>query len=55
MIVTCVTPGCLNEGIPIEIADTWIDQDDIERPVEIAWCSPCEQWIIPPPTEGGTP
>ncbi len=52
MNVTCETPGCDNEGITIEVADTWLDVGGIERPSEIARCGRCNEWIIPPPTEG---
>lgn len=51
MIVTCQTPGCENQGIPLEIADTWTDQDGTQNPVTVVQCGPCHQWIIPPPED----
>lgn len=49
MIVTCKTPGCENEGFPIEIADHWIDYDSegnpVERPIEFVQCGPCGNMI----------
>lgn len=48
MTVTCRTAGCGNEGIPLEIADTWTDTDGVEQPVAVVQCGVCLGWIIPP-------
>lgn len=55
MTVTCLTSGCENEGIALQVPSTTTDPDGTIRPVAIVQCGPCQQWIIPPPTEGGTP
>lgn len=52
MTVTCETQGCENQSIPIDIADTWTDQDGVQQPVTVVGCGACGQWIIPPPIEG---
>ncbi|MFJ4173417.1 hypothetical protein [Microbacterium sp. NPDC089696] len=49
MIVACETEGCENEGIEIEIPDTWTDTEGQEQPVAVVLCGVCEHWIIPPP------
>lgn len=48
MTVTCRTAGCGNEGIAIEIADTWLDRDGTVHPVTVVQCGVCFEWIIPP-------
>lgn len=42
--VHCTTPGCINEGVGIEVAD---DPDGAVQ------CGPCEQWIIAPNEDFG--
>lgn len=48
MTVTCETEGCGNEGIPLEIADTWTDTEGVQQPVAVVQCGVCLGWIIPP-------
>lgn len=38
----CQTPGCENNGVPIQVAD---------HPSVTVLCGPCGQWIIPPQIE----
>ena len=49
MIVACETQGCENEGIQIEIADTWTDTEGTQQPVTVVQCGVCLGWILPPP------
>lgn len=46
MTVTCETENCENQGIPIEIADTWTGTDGEQHQVTSVMCGACEQWII---------
>ncbi|WP_136057233.1 hypothetical protein [Microbacterium sp. K24] len=48
MTVICETAGCENEGIAIEIADTWSDLEGNSHPVEVVQCGACFEWIIAP-------
>ena len=48
-VVTCHTPGCVNDGIPITIT-TVMDDPGIPPP-QVVYCGPCQQPvtdIIPP-------
>lgn len=39
--VTCPTPGCRNEGVPIQIAATWVDDEGGVHDVDAVCCGVC--------------
>jgi len=39
--VTCPTPGCENEGVPISIPSTYVDDEGAEHPVTEVVCGAC--------------
>jgi hypothetical protein len=43
--VTCQTEGCTNEGVPIEVDLTWVDEDGETHEIETVVCGPCGRQI----------
>jgi hypothetical protein len=49
--VTCHTPGCENNGIPLEVVTEWTDTDGNEQTVDNVQCGACGREIrdVDPP------
>lgn len=54
--VVCPTPGCPNEGIPIEVDTTWTEEDGTTHPTDEIVCGLCGAVLTPTAIEEeGTP
>jgi hypothetical protein len=55
--VTCPTEGCMNQGVPIEVATTWTDDEGVQHPVDAVVCGVCGATLTPvaitPPEQEG--
>lgn len=50
-VVVCPTPGCQNEGVPIEVLTTWTDDEGTQHPVDSVVCGVCGATLTPVPGE----
>jgi hypothetical protein len=50
--VTCRTDGCGNEGIGLDVATTWTDEEGTEHAVATVVCGVCGQEITDVSEEG---
>lgn len=39
--VTCPTEGCENQGVPIDVPDSWVDDEGVEHQVDAIMCGAC--------------
>lgn len=51
--VTCPTPGCWNEGVPITLPGTWTDEDGNVHQVDSVQCGVCGADITDTMTPAG--